>query len=168
MLRKFLSIAAAALLISVILLTPASSADTGEATILYNNYHSWPVEMNQRFMLSYSIATTNRSLINVMVIPEESYFDYLNGSSFVPVVGTEARNITNTTMEIQLSPGIYYILAEANDRGDGNITTVSYRIDARPIAPSSSSLPFILGAGVSILLAIVVYFVIDVKGRKEK
>lgn len=168
MLRKFLSVAAAALLISVILLTPASSADTGEATILSGTHRSWSVEMDEWFTLSYSIETTDGSEINVMVIPAINYTDYLEGKDYVAVSGTVVKNTTNTSMDVRLRPGIYYVVVEANDGGKANETTISYRIDALAPGKPASSLSLVLGVGSLILMGIVLYLFIDIRTKARK
>ncbi len=170
MLRTFLSVVAAALLISVILLTPASSADTGEATIPHGGHHSWSVEMERPFTLSYSIGSLDGSRVNVLVIPSDNYSRYLAGSVFNTIPEAGVSNITNTTVDVEMRPGNYYIVVESPDGpgGTSNDTMISYRIDAFTTSPDGSSLQIILGAGMIVLLGIILFFILDIKLRGKR
>lgn len=170
MLRTFLSVVAAALLISVILLTPASSADTGEAFIPYGGHRSWSVDMERPFTLSYSIETLDGSRVNVLVIPSENYSSYLAGKVFNAIPEAGVSNVTNTSVDVAMRPGNYYVVIEAPE-GPGapsNGVMVSYRIDASTNNPEGSSLQIILGAGAVVLLGTILFFFLDMKLRRKQ
>jgi hypothetical protein len=167
MLRTFLSVIAAALLISVILLTPASSADTGEAIIPSNGHRSWSVEMDRPFTLSYTIETVGDSRVNVLVIPSENYSGYLEGSGFNSMADVRASNVTNATADVRLGAGLYYVVVEAAG-GSSDGTAINYRIDALATQSQASSLQIVLGAGALVLLGIVLLFFLDMRMRKKR
>lgn len=169
MLRTFLSVAAAALLISVILLTPASSADTGEATIPPDGHRSWTVEMDRAFTLSYRIETMDGSKVNVMVIPADHFVGYVAGSTFDVVPGAGSTNITSMSIDVELRAGLYYLVVEPADTSSisSEGTTVNYQIDASIPAAEGSSLQPVLGAGALVLLGTILLFFLDMKRRKK-
>jgi hypothetical protein len=170
MVRTFLSVVAAALLISVILLTPASSADTGEATIPYGGHRSWSVAMDRPFILTYSIETLDGSPVNVLVIPSDNYSNYLAGSLFNAVVEAGVSNVTNTTVDVTMPAGNYYVVIEAPaDPGiKMNDTLVNYRIDASSNDAGGSSLQIILGVGAVALFGTILFFLIETKLRGKR
>ncbi len=170
MLRTFLSVVAAALLISVILLTPASSADTGEASIPYGGHRSWSVDMERPFTLSYSIEALDGSRVNVLVIPSDNYSSYLAGKVFNTIPEAGVTNVTNTSVDVAMRPGNYYVVIEAHD-GPGlpsSDAMVSYRIDATDGNHEGSSLQIVLGAGAVILLGTILFFFLDMKLRRKR
>ena len=166
MLRKFLSVAAAALLISVILLTPASSADTGEATLLSGTHRSWPAEMEEGLTLSYDIRA-GTGTINVMEVSSTNYTAYLNGQPYQVVPGTKATNVTEAQVDIPLRSGSYYVVVESAVNGDENGSFINYRIDMVKPVPPASSLPLVLGVGTLALLGAVLYFFADIRAGKR-
>lgn len=160
---------AAALLISVVLLTPASSADIGEATIPNGGYRSWSVAMDQPFTLSYSIETLDGSRVNVLVIPSDNYSGYLAGAASNTILEAGVSNVTNTTVDVAMGAGSYYIVIEAPEvsGAPSNDTLVSYRINASS-GDGSSSLQIVLGAGAVVLLGIILFFFLDTKLRRKR
>jgi hypothetical protein len=170
MLRTFLSVVAAALLISVILLAPASSADTGEATIPYGGHRFWSVDMERPFTLSYSIEAFDGARVNVLVIPSNNYSGYLAGSLFDTIPEAGVSNVTNTTVNVEMRPGNYYVVIEVpQDRGvPSNETMIAYRIDTSTGGPNGSSLQIVLGAGAIILMGTVLFFFFGMKMHRKR
>jgi hypothetical protein len=170
MLRTFLSVVAAALLISVILLTPASSADTGEATIPYGGHRSWSVEMERPFTLSYSVVVLDGAHVNVLVISSDNYSGYLTGSVSGVVHEAGVSNVTNTSVDVEMQPGTYYVVIEAPQVPGvtSNETMVSYRIDTSVGNTEGSSLAMVLGAGAVVLFGTVILFFLDMRVRRKR
>jgi len=166
MLRSFLSVVAAALLISVILLTPASSAEIGEATIPADGHRLWSVQDDRQFTLSYAIEAIDGSTFDVAVISEDDLASYLAGTPSGAVAGMGAEKVSSAAMEMELRPGTYYIVVE---RVGGAVeeATISYHIETSADENNGSSLAIVLGCGALVLMVTVVLFSLDLRTRRK-
>jgi hypothetical protein len=169
MIRTFLSVAAAALLISVILSTPASSAETGEASIPSGGHRAWLMEVDQSFTIKYDIQSDVTNPINVLVIPADEYADYQEGRQYSYLAQASRMNITQASVEAPLDAGRYYLVVEDVPNGSASVgEAISYDINTMVQSMGDDTMEMVLTAGAMVILLLVMVVLVDVASRRKK
>lgn|GEM_PF-1810803 len=166
--RPFLSVIAAALLISVILFTPAS-ADSGEARLLSGSSRSWQIELDQETTLAYDLKVEVGDRIDVflMTAPEHQAFE--RGEPFSFIAGGSFTDAREVSAELVLGPGTYYLVAASASAPAGSLTEdtlVSYTINVETTS-ESSTLQTILTVGAAAILFMVLFILFDTLRRNK-
>lgn len=167
--RTFLSVLAAALLISVLLFTPAS-AESGEALLSPGEERAWEVHEDSPFQLVYEVDVLSGQRVNVFLVTASEYqrlqadetFSYIREGSFT--------NVQQAYAEVDLEAGTYYLVVsptpQAPMAGEDEVR-LSYDITAM-ISSEDNSLTTVLTIGAMLLFGLVVVILVDVMSRRRR
>lgn len=160
--RSFLSVTAAALLISVILFTPAS-ADSGEARLLSGASQSWEIILDKETTVVYDLRVEVGDRIDVYLMTSPEHQAFESGEPFTFIAEGSFTDAREASAEVLLQPGAYYLVASSRSGPSGSLTEdtlVSYNINVAATS-QSSALQTILTVGAGAILCMVLFILFD-------
>ena len=169
---KILPVIASALLISIVLFTPAS-ADAGEVLLPSGGSHSWQIALDRETRISYDVEAEAGERINLFLMSAADHGRFEMGEMFTYIADGSFISVTGASAALVLLPGTYYLVAMVSDAEGapaGDIL-LSFNISVEKTS-ASEGLRIIMAFGAAIILFLVAIMGRDVlhqrKAREEE
>ena len=160
---------ASALLISIVLFTPAS-ADTGEVLLSPGGSHSWPIALDRETGLTYDVKADGGQRINLLLMSAADHQRFQSGETFTYIPDGSFIHVASANARLELLPGDYYLVAMSPDAEEGappSDTLLSFNISVETTS-ASESLKLILAIGAAVILGLVTIIGLDMMNRKRR
>lgn len=167
--RNILPVIASALLISIVLFTPAS-ANTGEVLLSSGGSHSWSIELDRETWVSYEVEAEDGQTINLFLMSAADHQRFETGEAFTYMPDGSFIHVRAASADMVLLPGDYYLVAMAPDVADGasmKDILLSFNISVESTS-ASEGLKLIMGVGAAIILGLVGVIGLDVLYRNRR
>ncbi len=159
---------ASALLISIVLFTPAS-ADTGEVLLSSGESHSWQISLDRETRMSYDVEAETGQRIDLFLMSSSDHSRFELGEGFTYIADGSFISVTKASADLVLLPGTYYLVAMAPDEAEGTPPSdvlLSFNISVETTS-ASESLKIIMAFGAVIILCLVTIMGLDVLRRRK-
>lgn len=166
--RNILPVIATALLISIVLFTPAS-ADTGEVMLPSGGSHSWPIALDSESLLSYRVEADGGN-VDIYLMTSDDYERFKLGEKYTYIADGSFENVPSASAELALMPDTYRLVAIAEAASEGLVMReirLTFDIDAEARS-ETDALKTIMVLGVLIIFALVAIIALDLLYLRRK
>ncbi len=168
-LRTILPVIATALLISIVLFTPAS-ADSGEVLVPSGGSHSWKIVLDRETRFSYDVEDETGGRIDLFLMTAAEHQRFEEGEPFTYIADGSFTSVPGASAELVLRPGTYYLVAVSPAGAEGSIvreSLLSFNISVET-SSASDGLRAIMAFGVVAVLCLVIVIAFDTLSRRRK
>lgn len=167
--RTILPVVAAALLISIVLFTPAS-ADSGEVLLSSGSSHSWEIVLDRETSVSYEVSVEAGRPIDLFLVTASEHQRFDEGKAFTYIADGSFTSVPGASAKLMLRPGTYYLVAVSPAGAEGAIgseSLLSFNISVET-SSASEGLRAIMTVGAVAVLFMVIVILFDVMLRRRK
>lgn len=160
---------ASALLISIVLFTPAS-ADAGEVLLPSGGSHTWQIALDRETRIAYDVEAGAGERIDLFLMSAADHGRFEMGEMFTYIADGSFISVTGASAALVLLPGTYYLVAMAPDGAESAPASdilLSFNISVEKTS-ASEGLKIIMAFGAAIILLLVAIMGLDVLHQKRK